>query len=320
MSYVLKLAITTPVALTSFAQVCFCHPWLRGPCHVPGFLTLAGAPLFGKLPGGESRSGGQFSFGVDVVEFSADRSQCWHSNVELLASLREDSNSHALHELTMADHTLGRMSAPVLADSLDLGSVRLVPRFGVEQGLKPDGSTKLRAVDHMSWSPSGPQRRKRTRRQIKEDSINGHCDLPGRVSHDHLDCLLLLLLQVFDAIGMAPWLWKADIDAAFRRVPLAAAHRWAAVVAYLVDGRAWASFHNAMPFGATSSVWAWHRVGALIAHLARRLLHIPVLRYVDDYFSVERQVSCCRFHWLHIVVSYWLGESALNMRCSVSPD
>ena len=165
---------------------------------------------------------------------------------------------------------------------------RLVPRFGVEQGLKPDGSIKLRAVDHMSWSAAQGQKRKRSRNQIKEHSINGHCYVPAKVSHDHLDSLLQLLRVVFAKTGVVPWLWKADIDAAFRRVPLMGTHVWAAGVAYLVDNVAWCSFHHGMPFGATSSVWAWHRIGAMLAHLARKLLHIPVLRYVDDYFSADR--------------------------------
>ena len=33
-----------------------------------------------------------------------------------------------------------------------------------------------------------------------------------------------------------PWLWKLDIDSAFRRVPLAAADLWAAWTAFLLDG------------------------------------------------------------------------------------
>ena len=30
------------------------------------------------------------------------------------------------------------------------------------------------------------------------------------------------------------------------------------------------STHNGMPFGASSSVVAWHRVGEVLAHIARR--------------------------------------------------
>ena len=88
-----------------------------------------------------------------------------------------------------------------------------------------------------------------------------------------------------------PGLWKADVNSAFRRVPMKDTHKWAAGITYLFEGESWVSFHHGMPFGATSSVYAWHRVGAAIGAIARRLLHMPVLRYVDDYFAVERRVD-----------------------------
>ena len=85
-------------------------------------------------------------------------------------------------------------------------------------------------------------------------------------------------------------MWKADIDAAFRRVPLKESHRWAAAVAYMFQGEAWVALHNGMPFGATASVLAWDDVGDLLAMIATRLLHLPLFRYVDDYFAADRQV------------------------------
>ena len=67
-----------------------------------------------------------------------------------------------------------------------------------------------------------------------------------------------------------PGLWKADIDGAFRRIPVRPEHRWATAVAYVYRGAAMTSTHNGMPFGASSSVVAWHRVGEVLAHIARR--------------------------------------------------
>ena len=64
--------------------------------------------------------------------------------------------------------------------------------------------------------------------------------------------------------------------------------RWAAGVAYKIKEAEWVAFHTAMPFGATASVYAWHRVGALISSIARRLFKMIIYRYVDDYFSAER--------------------------------
>ena len=66
------------------------------------------------------------------------------------------------------------------------------------------------------------------------------------------------------------------------------------------------SEHYALPFGGVGSVYGWDRVGScifltslfcshfacfighMLRSLARRLLKIPVLRYVDDYFGADR--------------------------------
>ena len=188
-----------------------------------------------------------------------------------------------------------------------------MPRFGVTQGVKPDGTVKVRAVDHFSWSqPNG--RKKRKKSEIKSDSINGHFAIDTPIHHDHLDDLLEAMRMQKRATGQVvhclraamqvclsvhwplrvcqvPGLWKADIDSAFRRVPLQDSHKWAAVVAYIHDGVPWVAQHHAMPFGATASVSAWHRVGGLLLELARRLLQLPIYRYVDDYFAAERSVA-----------------------------
>ena len=79
--------------------------------------------------------------------------------------------------------------------------------------------------------------------------------------------------------------WKADIDAAYRRVPIQPDHRWAAGVAFKHRGVIYTSTHFAFPFGAKSAVHAWDRVGALLTSIARRIPHIPVLRFVGDFFS-----------------------------------
>ena len=65
----------------------------------------------------------------------------------------------------------------------DLENVRLHPRFGIEQGIKADGSVKVRPVDHYSWH-AGHHHSKRRR---KAASVNGHCLLTEKLSHDHVD-------------------------------------------------------------------------------------------------------------------------------------
>lgn len=146
----------------------------------------------------------------------------------------------------------------------------------------------MRAVDHMSWSAAVAKGVKRTRKEVKSRSINGLSTIPERVTHDHLDDLADGMRLFRDLCGELPHLWKADIDAAFRRVPITQRHISAAGVAWVADGVTWMALHLAMPFGAASSVWAWHRIGALLCTVARRILHLPVYRYVDDYFSMDR--------------------------------
>ena len=45
---------------------------------------------------------------------------------------------------------------------------------------RPDGSKKVRAVDHMSWSAFGGK---------KDDSVNGHVAPTEKLKHDCLDAL-----------------------------------------------------------------------------------------------------------------------------------
>ena len=119
-------------------------------------------------------------------------------------------------------------------------------------------------------------------------------------------CVLILLRFV---VQVVPGIWKADIKAAFRRMPICKEHRWAAGIAFKAEGQAsiripsrdnlaavcmccwlqvWVSIHNACPFGALSSVHGWERTGRVLTIIARRLLHLPVHRYVDDLFAADR--------------------------------
>ena len=59
-------------------------------------------------------------------------------------------------------------------------------------------------------------------------------------------------------------LFKADIDAAYRRVPLAADNRKYAAVVYKTKQGVMLSEHYALPFGGVGSVYGWDRVGSCI--------------------------------------------------------
>ena len=56
-------------------------------------------------------------------------------------------------------------------------------------------------------------------------------------------------------------LFKADIDSAYRRVPVLAEHRRHAAVVFKTDKGILLSEHFALPFGSVGSIYGWDRPG-----------------------------------------------------------
>ena len=279
-------------------------------------LFRVGADLYGRMP---VSSIGPLEAEDDCV-MSGCINELWHnrvdSNRKLLRSLKLDKFHNELHQLTLEDAAHGRVTYPREVTEQDLHDYRLCPRFGVEQGLKPDGSCKVRAVDHLSWSvaPDG-QPSYFTKRQQKEHSVNGCTVVPVEIRHDHLDKLALVMKSYIGSLSVLPGLFKADVNAAFRRVPLRPDHRWCAAVVYWHEGKMMFAVHTASPFGSLSAVYNWERVGSLLSALIRRVLHIGVLRYVDDFAAPERpetlqHAELCVARLVRLV----LGETAIEDR------
>ena len=196
------------------------------------------------------------------------RASALSRNLSLFRTLKEDAHSEQWLALTKTDARMYRMTPPTRLDKMgvhwDLAECIVAARFGVLRG------AKVRAVDDETKA-----------------GVNACCSVAEKLSMDGVDLLVYLLRQFRGKCGVLPHLWKADIDAAFRRLPLCVEHRWAAHVAFVRDSHTYVAGHLTMPFGATASVHAWDRIGSLLACLARKLLKLPVLRYVDDYFCVD---------------------------------
>ena len=60
------------------------------------------------------------------------------------------------------------------------------------------------------------------------------------------------------------------------------------IIVMMHNSRHWAVQYRGMFFGATAAVFAFHRVGAMIAAIVRRIWKAPMARYVDDCFSANR--------------------------------
>ena len=83
-------------------------------------------------------------------------------------------------------------------------------------------------------------------------------------------------------------MWQRNVSEAFCRCLLSVEHLDLSWVVVAAAGLYWASQHLGMPFGATSAVYAWHRVGNLLAWVILTSARAPLGRYVDDFFGASR--------------------------------
>ena len=253
------LHVNGPLCAEIAERIAFCDPGC-----VEFFRT--GAPLVGELPRSGHGSPEVFPPRLGIAELLCNAVS---ANRDISNGLRDGAHGEDILRMTRDESVTGRISCPVPFSDACLDGAVIAPRFAVEQ-LRENGSSKLRLVDDMTKA-----------------KINEATRPQERLHHDAVDALFEAARIFQEVAGRAPALWKADIDAAFRRVPIRAEHRRFAWVVFSAAGKVWAAQHAAAPFGATSSVHSWERVGALIAEAARVLLRIAALRYVDDYFGPD---------------------------------
>ena len=129
-------------------------------------------------------------------------------NEALIKSLREDVCADKLLEAASADAALGRMTVPVDITNAIPQGVLLHPRFGVEQ-VKEDGTTKLRPVDHLSWSP-GDAEEAPTKKDIKRESVNGYTIPQEKMRPDTLDKFIAVLTSFVMTVGCIPGLFQVS--------------------------------------------------------------------------------------------------------------
>ena len=133
----------------------------------------------------------------------------------------------------------------------------------VSAGTREDGSIKVRPIDDFTRS-----------------QCNAATGPTERLQYESLDLLLETIRQAKEAWATTDLaLWKADVDSAYRRIPVAPSHRQYAWTVFKAEGETMVAQHLCLPFGAVASVHHWNRAGDLFKTIARKLLHVPVLRH-----------------------------------------
>ena len=79
--------------------------------------------------------------------------------------------------------------------------------------------------------------------------------------------------------------WGHDHEGAYRQLPLRHPPHAYLLIVTNTGPQLWR--HNVLLFGAAASVWSYNRFGDAMTALARALLLVPALHYVDDFGSIE---------------------------------
>ena len=195
---------------------------------------------------------------------------CKEHNEQLLKRLREDVHVTTLVREMELEAKQGLMTGLTSADTLDHEAHRFASRFGIEQGYREDGTPKVRACDNET-----------------ESGCNGATQPTEKLRCDGVDwvCALAATLHSFGVKCMRPW--KADVNKAYRRIPVHPDDHWLMWVCLLVGNKPMVARHNAMPFGAVGPSISF------VALLHRSLSFISPLQQVACTLGIE-WVSVCR--------------------------
>ena len=122
---------------------------------------------------------------------------------------------------------------------------------------------------------------------------------------------IAVLLHKLNPCDLA--LGKADIKAAYRRIPILPLHRKFSWIAFRDKETTYVARHNALCFGSTGSVFAWNRLGMFIQFLILKVLRITTARWVDDYFWIEPDdTSAHAASCVERMVKFILGDDAIE--------
>lgn len=202
---------------------------------------------------------------------------------KVLKRARRDLHSDALLATARSDAALGRLTVPrdAAAEPPPDGAV-VFPRFGVPQGIKEDGSPKARRPwrrrpsrrpsrgRYVRWTIAAPPTSTERPSPRPQGTRRQRCRPARRRAqekwrHDTIDSLYDVAQTVHEASGGEDvLLFKADIDAAFRRVPLCPRDRDFAWVAFRHGDTVLIAQHTALPFGAGGRATRARRRGALL--------------------------------------------------------
>ncbi|KAF4648635.1 hypothetical protein FOZ61_002391, partial [Perkinsus olseni] len=196
---------------------------------------------------------------------------------------------------------------------------------------KPE-ATKTRAIDDLSQS-----------------QVNDMCVIDEHLYLDDIDSLVNTAQAAYRADAAYNvknrqyLLWRGDHKDAYRQFPISPTDHSVASIRLPVPrekrGPTWPHssgyyVHLRLPFGARGSMLHYSRVSRAVCAILRRLLWVPLLAYVDDYYAIcpEEQASHCHalFQRVNRVLGFQIKEEKtmlpavegklLGIKLTISPS
>ena len=257
---------------------------LRG-CAYPDVDALAeslsrGFPVLGRLepsPGWRHRLDDRYDHPITDSAFVALNQQYVN---EKLRKGKVDAEWETLLAEILQEVDLGRMSGPYAAPSgWARQCVPLASHERLSVCLPAQEDARVAAAFSVVQQGSDGSRKVRRCEDYRRSGHNATIQVSDVPAHDDIDKYVQILLRL-NAAGHASEVWCQDLWAAYRQFPVRVTSHAFALLLTPAGPTLWR--HGVLPFGAASSVWCFNRCVDALTFLARSLLLILVIHFVDD--------------------------------------
>ncbi|CAE6943486.1 unnamed protein product [Symbiodinium sp. CCMP2592] len=245
-----------------------------------------GMPMIGRIrptPGWLPRTDSKYSA---PISFEAFQSLNEHHVRERLTRHRVDDEWETMLSEVITEVRAGRMEGPFRAPPG--WKQETVPVAGVDgfevlsdcPDLRPCIAWAFSVVQEGSDGKRKVRRCEDYRRSFHNDTVQAF-DIPP---HDDIG-VYVSMVRHLHASGEFGMIWAQDLHSAYRQYPVRSPSHCYVIVMTPDGPTLWR--HRVMPFGATASVFHFNKVTDALLWLARTLLVIPAIHYVDDLGSVD---------------------------------
>ena len=258
---------------------------LRG-CAYPDIDALAealsrGFPVLGRIepssPGWRPRLDDRYDHPITQSAFDSLNKQ---HVIEKLRKGRVDAEWEALLNEILQEVALGRMSGPYAAPSdWPRQCVPVASHQDFSVCLPAQEDAKVAAAFSVVQQGSDGSRKVRRCEDYRRSGHNATVHVSDVPAHDDTDKCVQILLRL-NAAGHSSELWCQDLQVAYRQLPVQETSHAVALLLTPSGPTLWR--HDVLPFGAASSVWCFNRCVDALTYLARSLLLILVIHFVDD--------------------------------------